>query len=142
MTKWQLDVTSTAGHSSLQCTPEYGACSVLSAARLLDGLTQQVRHYPDITFNPGLMVAGTCLEHQPASARAMAYGKSNVIAAEATVEGDMRFAHPDQVAALQHTFSQLTDAVHALAHATLQFGEIDPAMPDAPRPADPALAGQ
>ncbi|HHQ4457830.1 TPA: M20/M25/M40 family metallo-hydrolase [Aeromonas hydrophila] len=133
LTKWQLDVTSSAGHSSLQFTPEYGAGAVLSAARLLDGLAQQVRHYPDVTFNPGLMVAGTRLEHQPASARAMAYGKSNVIAAEATVEGDMRFAHPDQVAALQRRFRTLTDAVPKPARATLQFGEIDPAMPDAPR---------
>lgn len=75
------------------------------------------------------MVAGTRLEHKQASARAMAYCKSNVIAAEAKEKGDMRFGHPDQVADLLRTFSQLTDAVPAPARAPLQFGEIDSATP-------------
>lgn len=103
-------MTSTAGHSSLQFPPEYGAGTLLRAARLLDGLAQQVRHSPHVTFNPGLMVTAIRLEYPLASARAMTYGKSNVIATEATVEDDIHFAHPNQVAALQRSFRSLTGA--------------------------------
>jgi len=86
---WELQVTARPGHSmTVFGANGYGA--VYEAARILDGFRQQVVE-PGLTFNPGLLVGGTEVKLDGASARGTAFGKTNVIAGSVAVKGDLRY---------------------------------------------------
>jgi glutamate carboxypeptidase len=86
---WELQVTAHAGHSmAVFGANGYGA--VYEAARILDAFRQQVAE-PGLTFNPGLLLGGTEVKLDAANARGSAFGKTNVIAADVAVKGDLRY---------------------------------------------------
>ncbi len=86
---WELAVTGRQGHSmAVFGANGYGA--VYEAARILDAFRREVAE-PGLTFNPGLVVGGTEAAIDTAASRGSASGKTNVIAAGARVEGDLRY---------------------------------------------------
>ncbi|QOY95078.1 M20/M25/M40 family metallo-hydrolase [Massilia sp. UMI-21] len=86
---FDLDVTGRQGHSSRVFGPGgYGA--VYEAARILDGFRQQVVE-PGLTFNPGVILGGTEVAFDDASAQGSVTGKTNIIANTVTVRGDLRY---------------------------------------------------
>ncbi|WP_296952073.1 M20/M25/M40 family metallo-hydrolase [uncultured Massilia sp.] len=86
---WTLEVTGRQGHSmAVFGANGYGA--VYEAARILDAFRREVAE-PGLTFNPGFIVGGTETAVDAAAARGSAFGKTNVIAAGARVEGDLRY---------------------------------------------------
>lgn len=89
-TGWRLDVTGTPAHSSQIFQPEVGAGAIYEAARILTGIYGKLAGEPDLTFNPGVVVAGTDVAYDPFQAGGTAYGKSNVVAERAVVTGDLR----------------------------------------------------
>jgi glutamate carboxypeptidase len=95
-TSWELRVTATTGHSSQIFSKELGAGAAYEAARVLEGFRQKLAGEPHLTFNPGLMLAGTSLEFDAPQARGSATGKTNVIAARALVSGDLRALSREQ----------------------------------------------
>ena len=94
-TSWQLDVKGKQGHSSGIFNASAGYGAVYEAARILDAFRQQLRE-PNLTFNPGVILGGTEIGYDDASAKGTAFGKSNVIANSAVVKGDLRFLTPEQ----------------------------------------------
>ena len=50
---------------------------------------------PSLTFNPGLVFGGTNVSYAEDTATASAFGKSNVIARDAEVLGDLRYLSPE-----------------------------------------------
>lgn len=86
---FDLDVTGRQGHSSsVFGRAGYGA--VYEAARILDGFRQQVVE-PGLTFNPGVILGGTDVTFDEASAKGTVAGKTNVVANTVTVRGDLRY---------------------------------------------------
>ncbi|MCE3262924.1 MAG: peptidase [Pseudoduganella sp.] len=94
-TSWQLEVKGRQGHSSgiFNATAGYGA--VYETARILDAFRQQLQE-PNLTFNPGVILGGTEVAYDDATAKGSAFGKSNVIANTSVVRGDLRFLTPEQ----------------------------------------------
>ncbi|MDX1395256.1 MAG: M20/M25/M40 family metallo-hydrolase [Gemmatimonadota bacterium] len=89
-TGWRLDVTATPAHSSQLFQPEVGAGAIYEASRILNGFYDRLAGEPLLTFNPGVMVAGTDVRYDDAEAGGDAFGKSNVVAEHAVVTGDLR----------------------------------------------------
>ncbi len=89
-TGWRVDVTGTPAHSSQLFQPEVGSGAIYEASRILQGFYEKLAGEPNLTFNPGVMVAGTDVSFDPFTASGTAYGKSNVVAEHATVTGDLR----------------------------------------------------
>lgn len=89
-TGWRLDVTGTPAHSSQLFQPEVGAGAVYEAARILHEFYLRLAGQPLLTFNPGVILAGTDVDYDPTSAGGSAFGKSNVVAERAVVTGDLR----------------------------------------------------
>ena len=89
-TGWRLDVKGTPAHSSQLFQPEVGSGAIYEASRILQGFYEQLAGEPNLTFNPGVMVAGTDVSFDPFTASGTAFGKSNVVAEHATVTGDLR----------------------------------------------------
>jgi glutamate carboxypeptidase len=50
-----------------------------------------------LTFNPGLVAAGTEASVEPGTSSGSAFGKNNVVAATAIVTGDLRTISPEQL---------------------------------------------
>ena len=89
-TGWRLAVTGTPAHSSQLFQPEVGAGAIYEASRILTGFYDRLAGEPLLTFNPGVVVAGTDVEYDGTAAGGKAFGKSNVVAEHAIVTGDLR----------------------------------------------------
>jgi len=89
-TGWRLDVTGTAAHSSQLFQREVGAGAVYEASRILMEFHERLAGEPLLTFNPGVMLAGTDVDYDAFAAGGSAFGKSNVVAQSAVVTGDLR----------------------------------------------------
>lgn len=96
-TGWRLDVTGTPAHSSQLFQPEVGSGAIYEAARTLTAWHRALAGEPDLTFNPGVIVGGTHVEYDESTSTGSAFGKSNVVAAHATVTGDLRTISLDQL---------------------------------------------
>ena len=89
-TGWRLDVTATPAHSSQLFQEEVGAGAAYEVARILSEFYDRLAGEPLLTFNPGVMLAGTEVDYDPFTAGGSAFGKSNVVAQSAVVTGDLR----------------------------------------------------
>ncbi len=88
-------------HSSQIFRSDIGAGAIFEAARVLNAFRDKLSTEPHLTFNPGTIVGGTSVEHDPVQTKGTAFGKTNVIAEHAIVQGDMRTLSPEQLAERQ-----------------------------------------
>ena len=95
---WRLTVRGTPAHSSQIFRSDIGFGAGFEVARVLDGFRQKLAGEPHLTLNPGLVLGGTEVEHEPARNAGTAFGKNNVIAERAVVSGDLRVLSLDQLA--------------------------------------------
>ena len=124
--EWRLRVTGKAAHSSLILNPEIGPGAIYEAARILEAFRRELApESAEVTFNPGMIVGGTAVEH-PEQARGTAFGKTNVIAQTALVVGDLRTLAPDQ---LERTRTRMQEIVaRSLPHASAELS-FEPGYP-------------
>jgi glutamate carboxypeptidase len=123
---WELEVKGRPGHSSTVFGANgYGA--VYEAARILDAFRQQVAE-PGLTFNPGLIVGGTEAAVDAGGLRGTAFGKTNVIAANVSVKGDLRYLDYPQRDRAQARMREIV--AHGLpgASAAITFHDSYPPM--------------
>lgn len=102
---WLVRSTANSGHSSQVFRPDIGAGAIYEAARIVNGFRERLAGEQYLTFNPGAFVGGTATTLDPETARGTAFGKTNVIAAEAIVSGDLRTLSPEQLARAKATMT-------------------------------------
>ena len=135
---WELRVKSKTGHSSQVFTADAGNGAIFEAARILNTFREQLSGEPHLTFNPGVFGGGTTATFDGPTASVKAFGKTNVIAAEAVVTGDMRALTIEQFAKTRAAMEAIVKAAaSATTTATITFGEGYP--PLAPTPGNDAL---
>jgi glutamate carboxypeptidase len=124
--EWRLRVTGKPAHSSLILNPEIGGGAIYEAARILEAFrTELAPADSDVTFNTGMIVGGTAVEH-PEQARGTAFGKTNVIAQTALAVGDLRTLAPEQ---LERTRARMLEIVaRSLPHAAAEMA-FEPGYP-------------
>jgi glutamate carboxypeptidase len=136
-TAWQLRVKGTAAHSSQIFRPDVGPGAIYEAARILTAFRDTLAGEEHLTFNPGVILGGTSVDFDAAQARGSAFGKTNVIAEQAVVTGDLRTLSPAQLAHAQQTMQRIVAASLPHTQATLTFDEGYP--PLAPTEGNAAL---
>jgi glutamate carboxypeptidase len=135
---WELRVKSKSGHSSQIFTADAGNGAIFEAARILTTFREKLGSEPHLTFNPGVIGGGTTAEFDSATATVKSFGKTNVIAAEAVVTGDMRALTMEQFAKTRAAMDAIVkSAASATTTATITFGEGYPTLP--PTPGNDAL---
>jgi len=122
-TGWQLEVSGTPAHSSQIFRDDIGYGAGYELARILDGFRSQLAGEQYLTFNPGLMLAGTSIEHNPANASGSAFGKSNVIAGRAVANGDLRTLSAEQETSARARMQAIVDDHLPGTTASLEFTE-------------------
>ena len=127
---WTLRTTGVPAHSSQIFTSEVGAGAVYEASRILNQFYQKLSTEQYLTFNPGLALGGTAVKADTSGTEGSAAGKSNVVAKEMIVTGDLRTLSPEQLA---HARKTMTDIVaDHLPHTTAEITFADGYPPMAP----------
>ena len=135
---WTLTVKSATGHSSQIFTPEMGNGAIFDAAKILNAFREQLAGQAHLTFNPGAIVGGTTTEFDHTKAAGTAFGKTNVVAAETVVTGDMRALTLEQFAKARDTMTAIVKAANSkTTQAAITFQGGYP--PLAPTPGNEAL---
>ena len=121
---WLLRVTGKPAHSSLIFRDEFGYGAIYELARILDAFRTELAGEDYLTFNPGVVLGGTTVEFDPVQLRGTAFGKSNVIAADAVVSGDLRTISPEQLERTHRRMREIAAAnlPHTSAELTFQEG--------------------
>ncbi len=124
---WTLRTTGKTGHSSgvFNATLGYGAAYEL--ARILDEFRRTLPE-PNLTFNVGVMAAGTPATLADNNYQVSAGGKTNIVAAEAVARGDLRALTPEQEAKTRAAMTAIAAKSLPGTTASLDFQEGYPPM--------------
>jgi glutamate carboxypeptidase len=130
VTVWRLRVTAKSAHSSQVFTDDVGAGAIFEASRLLRVMYERLSRETLLTFNPGVIVGGTEIALDPEGVRGTASGKTNVVAANAVVTGDLRSISSPQLETAKATMRAI--AAEPLPHTASELTFNDSYPPMAP----------
>lgn len=133
---WRLETTGVRAHSSGIFGDEQGAGAIYEAARILNGFYTELRE-EYLTYNPGVILGGTDVDYDPEATAGSAFGKTNVIAQRAVVDGDLRFISEEQKERARMKMREIAAQNLPQTGAELFFLDKYPAM--SPTPANAAL---
>lgn len=133
---WSLVVTARTGHSSRIFSAEIGDGAINELARILAAFRTQLPE-PDLTFNTGLVAGGASARVEPGGDKAVAQGKSNIIAAQAVASGDFRTLSDAQTRRVRARMEAIVAAHAPGTDARIIIRPGYPAM--APTPGNAAL---
>ena len=120
---WELRVTGNAAHSSQIFTDKVGTGAIYEATRILNGFYTQLSKEPNLTFNPGFILGGTEVSPEQEIAGGSAYGKTNVVAKEVVVRGDLRAVSLQQLEYSKKIMEDIVKASYPGTSAKLTFNE-------------------
>jgi len=127
-TGWQVRVHGTPAHSSQIFREDIGYGAVFEMSRILNAFREKLAGEAHLTFNPGVLLAGTAVEFDPVQLRGSASGKTNVVAEHAVVSGDLRALSRDQFERAKKTMTEIVAASLPHTSATISFDEGYPPM--------------
>jgi glutamate carboxypeptidase len=122
-TSWELRVKGTPAHSSQIFREPFGPGAIFEAARILNAFRMKLAAEEHLTFNPGVILGGTSLDFDARQARGSAFGKTNVIAEQALVTGDLRALTNEQFDRAKKTMDAIVHDAMPHTAATLTFDE-------------------
>jgi len=125
---WSLEVKGKPAHSSQIFQPHIGDGAIFEAARILNEFREQLKNEPNLTFNPGLLVAGTRADNKSKKSMATAFGKDNVIAKTAKITGDIRAVSQEQLAKTKRIMRKIVANNLNHTSAKITFAEGYPPM--------------
>jgi glutamate carboxypeptidase len=125
---WKVEVAGKRAHSSGIFNDKNGAGAVFELARILNEFYNNVRGEEYLTFNPGVILGGTKISFEEALSTGNAFGKSNVIAQTAVVDGGLRFISEGQKERAREKMRAIVS--NNLPHTSAEISFIDsyPAM--------------
>ncbi|MDN3640543.1 M20/M25/M40 family metallo-hydrolase [Simiduia curdlanivorans] len=126
---WRLSVQGRPAHSSQIFQPGMGDGAIFEMARVLNAFREALSGQALLTFNPGVVVAGTDIDLAD-DGRGKAFGKANVIAASAKVSGDLRAISAEQQQQAWAAMAKIAAA--SLPHTKTVFSYEDRYPPMAP----------
>jgi glutamate carboxypeptidase len=138
-TNWTVKSTGTPAHSSQIFRSDVGAGAIFESARVLEAFRTQLSTQQYLTFNPGFAIGGTDVTQNADQVGGTALGKTNVVAKDMIVRGDMRTLSPEQLASTKTAMTAI--AGQALPHTTSQITFDDGYPPLAPTSGNRTLLG-
>jgi glutamate carboxypeptidase len=88
---WTLKTRGKQNHSSGVFRESVGYGAIYEAARILTEFQETLSNEQYLTFNPGQIIGGSDISYDAVSGKGEALGKTNIVAREALVTGDLRF---------------------------------------------------
>jgi glutamate carboxypeptidase len=124
---WVLRARAKTGHSGQIFSEAMGSGAAFEIARILTAFHAELRE-KYVTFNAGIVAAGARAQLAADESSAAAAGKSNIVAEEAVVFGDLRTISPEQNQRIQEKMQAIVARHLPGTTATLEFREGYPPM--------------
>jgi len=117
-------VTGKPAHSSQIFHDDIGFGAALEIARILDGWRAALSAIPNLTFNPGLVMAGTDIDHDPENTRGTFFGKGNdaLLAAYSTISEELGYGPVTAVDPRRAGAADISSAADRVVAAMGGFG--------------------
>lgn len=125
---WKVEVTGKRAHSSDIFSDEVGAGAIFELSRIINEFYNDVRGEEYLSFNPGVILGGTFTDFDAAFSKGNAFGKSNVVAQTAVVDGGLRFISEAQKEKAREKMRAIVANNLPLTSAKISFIDSYPAM--------------
>ena len=126
---WTLKTSGRQVHSSGVFRETVGYGAIYEAARILNAFREELAGEQYLTFNPGQIVGGSDIHLNETSGEASALGKTNIVAREAYVTGDLRFLGEPQKEAARQKMREIVSQNLNGTTAAITFEDGIPSMP-------------
>ena len=126
---WTLKTTGRQVHSSGVFRESVGYGAIYEAARILNAFREELAGEQYLTFNPGQFIGGSDIGYDEISGEGKALGKTNIVAREAFVTGDLRFLGEPQKEAAREKMRKIVAANLNGTTAEIVFKDGIPSMP-------------
>jgi glutamate carboxypeptidase len=135
---WTLKTTGKQGHSSGVFGQNAGYGAIYEAARIVNEFREALAGEKYLTFNPGQFIGGSDVSINSNTGAGSSLGKTNIVAREAIVTGDLRFLGEAQKEAARAKMREIVANNLHLTDAEITFYDYIPSME--PTPGNYALA--
>ncbi len=129
---WSVTTTGKRAHSSGIFRESVGAGAIFEMGRILDSFYKEVRGEELLTFNPGNLMGGTFVDYDYKKSEGVVFGKTNVIAQIAKVNGGLRFISKKQKERARDKMSAIIKKSLPNTSATISSTDSYPAMRPTP----------
>lgn len=120
---WELKVNGKSSHSSQIFTDKVGVGAIYEASRILNEFYQKLSKEENLTFNPGFIIGGTSLVQNEELTGGTALGKTNVVAQQVIVRGDIRAISPEQLRKAKNTMIGIASKSYNGTISEIIFGD-------------------
>ncbi|MCV6630719.1 MAG: M20/M25/M40 family metallo-hydrolase [Flavobacteriaceae bacterium] len=125
---WTVETTGERAHSSLVFSEEIGAGAIFEMSRILHQFYTDVRDKATLTFNPGALLGGTLMEYDAPNNKGNVFGKTNVVAQTAVVDGGLRFISEEEKETAREKMREIVANNLPNTSAKISFKDSYPAM--------------
>lgn len=126
---WTLKTTGRQSHSSGVFRESVGYGAIYEAARILTSFQEELAGEQYLTFNPGQIIGGSDISYNEINGQGEALGKTNIVAREALVTGDLRFLGEEQKERTREKMQEIVDRNLNRTDAEITFRDGIPSMP-------------
>lgn len=134
---WKVEVTGVRAHSSDIFSDDVGSGAIFELSRIINEFYNNVKGEKFLTFNPGVILGGTQVNYNETLNKGDAFGKTNVVAQTAVVDGGLRFISEEQKENARNKMREIVANNLPQTSAKVTFVDSYPAM--APTEANEAL---
>ena len=125
---WSITTQGERAHSSGIFGESVGAGAIFEMGRILNSFYEEVRGEELLTFNPGNMIGGTFIDYDDKKSEGVVFGKTNVVAQVAKVNGGLRFISENQKERAREKMRSIVNESLPNTSATITFTDSYPAM--------------
>ena len=125
---WKVETEGIRAHSSGIFNEDVGAGAIFEMSRILNAFYEEVRGETYLTFNPGTLLGGTFIDFNKQTSSGEVFGKSNVVAQNAIVNGGLRFISEEQKENARNKMREIVAQNLPKTKATITFTDSYPAM--------------
>lgn len=126
---WTLKTTGRQSHSSGVFRESVGYGAIYEAARILTSFQEELAGEQYLTFNPGQIIGGSDISYDNINGKGEALGKTNIVAREALITGDLRFLGEEQKERTRAKMQEIVDQNLNQTDAEITFKDGIPSMP-------------
>ena len=129
---WTLKTTGKQVHSSGVFRESVGYGAIYEASRILNQFREELAEEQYLTFNPGQFIGGSDISYNSDTGEGEALGKTNIVAREAFVTGDLRFLGEQQKEAAREKMKRIVSQNLNGTTSEIKFQDGIPSMPPTP----------
>ncbi len=125
---WRVETQGKRAHSSGVFNDRVGAGAIFEMSRILNAFYEDVRGEEYLTFNPGTLLGGTFVEYDKQTSSGSVFGKTNVVAQKAIVNGGLRFISEEQKETARAKMREIVSQSLPQTSSSITFTDSYPAM--------------